>query len=288
VGDVVTTTEEVADSAPDESQSTQSAVTSNRHRTLSVRDVGVKSRFRYATALFAILGTLAGLLTLVAPAFRTLLVAFAGIGLFGALLLWTVTRDRFLSLSTAEAICEPLLRNQTVLTDSLELDGQPWYVPMSDGDVRLVVPSSDPDDQEEVREMATLGVGDDGQSLCTNAVGTSLLSETKLPGGSLPEPTHDTLELLADVACSQFELTDTIRRVDDGPGFALVSIEGETFADSDYLEYPVSSLLAVGLAKTLDQPVVISERNVDTATDSAEVQLEWMDSTPQVLTDRPE
>lgn len=259
-------------------------VSSERKRLMDTRDTGAQKRFRYAAICFAVLGILAGVGAVMRPALRTVFVPFAGIGLFAAILSATVIRERFVSASVAEAIHEPLTRNQEKIAARLELTGTPKYIPTDDSGVKLYIPNAEYSEKYGDPWNTNQVLGEDRLSLSLTPVGEELLARANLPDEDLPPQSHEIVELLAEVACSQFEIADSVTRLNDSPRSVTIRVEGNVIGEPTQIDNPTVSLFGTGLAACLDQPVKIVEGDKQSM-ETFSVKFGWNAPTSQTVLD---
>lgn len=206
---------------------------------------------RSASALVA-LGALAVLAAIVVPPVREVLLVLGAIGLFGGIITYYLTPERFVAAAVGERVYAAMAENQAAIADTLGLREETVYIP-DEHTVAVYVPDRAtetipaPVDGPIVTDPATRG-------LVLESTGAALLETLAAPASerSLPARAHT----LADALVEQFELVDAATvEVDAEMGRADVRLSGSTFGAPDRFDHPTVSLLAAGLADHLGEPV---------------------------------
>ncbi|QSG11343.1 putative membrane anchored protein with Ig-like domain [Halapricum desulfuricans] len=227
--------------------------------------------YRQTAVGLALLGLLAaGLVFAVQPGERQdILIAFAGVGLFGALLLYFLRPTVTAETDPAERVYRALAGNADALIDDADLSDRHVYLPTTyekDGftPVALYVPDSDQGEitidrnRRPLFDGATVTVPDDAAGVTLYPTGGALFDAFE--GLVVSELSTDPIELAA-------QLTDGVRlglllaedidiEVDAAAGTATAVVSGPRFGPATEFDHPVVSFLAVGFAVTLDVPVV--------------------------------
>lgn len=269
--------------AADESE--QGITVSSDRAQLLDWDIGIQSRYLFAAYCFTLLGVLSGAGAVLQPSMRSIFVVFAGVGLFSAILSVTVSRERFVPASVAEAIHDPLTENQESIAAILGLTGTPKYVPTDDGDVTLYIPKADFSEKYATQRNTDQVLAEDQLSLSLTPVGKRLLERANLPDDELPPQAHEIVELLADVACSQFEIADSVTRLNNTSRSVTLRVDGNVIGEPTQIDNPTVSLFATGLAIGLDQPIKIVD-GTKKSTETFNVKFGWHAPTSQTVIDK--
>jgi hypothetical protein len=207
------------------------------------------------------------------PAGRVVLIVLGATGLFGALLTWYLTPERFVAAEVGERIYAALARNLVGITDELGLADRRVYVPLPEAPHReavLYVPQSEAADLPSPATLETVFVVPDEpqyRGLAIRPTGEPLIEELQraAAGGfaTTPVPLADQL---TEGLREQFELVDTIHpELNPEDTRATFAISGSAYGDIDRFDHPVPSLLGSGFAVGLDTAVEIA---VDRTPDS--------------------
>jgi hypothetical protein len=197
---------------------------------------------------------------LVVPAARQVLLAFAGIGLFTAVLTYGLSEGSFIESRDGERVYGSCADNLAAIVAALDLDDERVYVPCSDaGDssVRLLVPGNV---DRCFREPADGSVVDpSGRGLLLEPTGAGLYDEFREaltePLASTPEPLA---EQLTDALLRRFEFVaaaDPVVHV--GERRVTVAVSEGAFGPIGRFDHPVASFLAVGFAAGLEREIVL-------------------------------
>jgi hypothetical protein len=232
-----------------------------------------RSNYRRTALGLALVGAFAAGAGVLFPGARTVLFALGATGLFGALLTYYLTPERFIAVSVGEAIYRAFADNGRALADDLGL-GDPVYVPREVADdVRLYVPQADTDGATELPDDDALDpgfvIGDGTRGLALVPTGDTLFEEFER---SLTGPLADTpgtlAEQLADGLAEQFELVDGAD-VDASSERVTVGISGSAYGDVGRFDHPVASFLAGGFARAFDVPTEATVTEADGQADVA-------------------
>lgn len=233
---------------------------------------------RTAMGLFAV-GSIAIGGAALFPAVRQILLALGSIGIFGSLLTYYLTPEKFVAATVGEQIYTAFAQTTENLTSELGLAQTQIYVP-TDGPIpaRLFVPQREDDDLPEPDELTNvLVVGtNETRGVSLLPTGSYLFREFEQ---TLTEPFGDTperaIQQLTDAVVEDFELARNIEIDSDRdatPSRITARISGSSFEQSERLDNPIASLLGVGLAVAVETAVT-----VDTVSDGDEllVTLQW-------------
>ena len=198
------------------------------------------------------------------PAERTVLLALGATGLFGGLLTWLLTPERFVAASVGEQTYAALADNFDRITAALGLQDDRVYLPVDhDGQTRiqLFVPQHAEYDLPDPDAMSTpFVVPENGRArgLAVRATGDELRDDIarSVPGEFATEPAM-ILEQVADGLVEQFELADSIT-VEASDGQATVGVTGSVYGDLDRFDHPIPSTFGATLSNQLDTAVSVS------------------------------
>jgi hypothetical protein len=187
---------------------------------------------------------------------RELLVALGFTGLFGAVLTYFLTPERFVSATIGEQIYTTLADNEAAIVDDLMLGGEPLLYPTPDADVpaRLFVPQvpeTVPADDSDLSTPFTTG---EVNGLALEPMGTALYRELQTVADRLPETPPEIATVVGEALIEQFELIDSVE-VDGDTERVTMAIDGSAYGPPDRFDHPVSSLLATTLAAELETVV---------------------------------
>lgn len=225
------------------------------------RELSAARRTSYRrTALgMAFLGGLSLLGAGLLPDVRNLLIALGGTGLFGAVLTYYLTPERFVAASVGEAVYTTLATNLESVAGELELSDSMVFVPV-DGDpaVRLYLPERPYEvggvpDSDRLRSTIVVGGGHRGLSLRPS--GDALRKELQEVAGPLSDDPGELVATVAEALVEQFELADVADPDVDGDGRATLRVSESAYGPVDRLDHPVASLLSTTLADALEEPV---------------------------------
>ncbi|WP_152418917.1 hypothetical protein [Natronorubrum sulfidifaciens] len=240
--------------------------------------------YRQSGRSLLFLGTLSGLGGLVFPETRALLFAIAATGLFGGVLTYSLSRDRFLSATVCEAIYTAVADTKSTLAAEQDFSGVPLYVPDDDGGASLFIPAGSEYENPDRDDDSPVSTGLE-HGITLTPTGADLVQEfERTVPNALSDAPSTLATRLADAVVEQFELarhvepTTTVR---DGRGRIAVAISGSALGDVDRFDHPITSFLAVGLAAGLERPVSLEvSPHADTADWLAVYRWERADDTP--------
>ena len=199
---------------------------------------------------------------------REVLLVVGSFGLFAAVLTRYLTPELFLPIDVAEGIYDSVDDTRSSLVAELDLIGDPQYVPIDRGTVRLFVPQR-PDgtlpDSEELRSTLVVPTDDDRRGVAFTPSGQTLFREfERTLTGSLGETPRAVATVLAEGTSEGLELVDgTDVEVDSATGRVTMRFAGVPFGAADRLDHPVVSFVGTGLANGLDTPVSIADARPD-------------------------
>jgi len=232
------------------------------------REVRRASQVRYRRSALA-LGAV-GVIGIAAawyfPSVRDVLLALGAIGVFGGVLTYYLTPERVLTASVAANLAETLAALDGELAAELGLrDDLRVYVPGrgGSGPVRLFVPQH-ANYRLPARLDSVFVVAEDerARGVALHPAGTALFEElAETLASPLSDEPADAAAQLAEAVVEQFELAAAID-VDAGDEAVSFGVRGAALGSPRQFDHPVPSLLAVGLATALEEPIAL-----DVATD---------------------
>jgi hypothetical protein len=243
---------------------------------------GRRSEYRRTALWLAAVGLLAAVGAAAFPASRTVLTALAGVGLFGAVLTYFLTPERFVSAATSERVYAAYAASAAEVVADLGLAGAPTYVRTEGANdfapVRLYVPrrSGAPVPPASALELPfVVGEDDAARGVTFTPVGAALYAELR-DAALEPIPTDPAAlgEYLASALVDAFELAGDARATaDTGAGRLVVAVTDSAYGPVDRFDHPVVSLLAAGVATAVGTPVEATTVRGDA--DDWLVTLEW-------------
>lgn len=222
-----------------------------------------RSSYRRSALGLAVVGGLAVAGAVLFPAAREVLLALGGTGLFGAVLTYYLTPERFIAADVGTAVYGAMADTEGAIVDDLGLTEETVYVPTdaSNPEAWLFVPQhveyEIPDDDALASPFV---VGDEAneRGVSIRPTGSPLVREfDAVRTGDPGDDPAAAIDQLADAVTEQFELAEGLdadiardeRRV-------TVAVTDSSFGAVDRFDHPIPSVLAVGLAVALDAPVV--------------------------------
>ena len=219
-----------------------------------------QSQYRRTAAGLGAVGICAVLAAVVFPDGREVLFALAAVGLFGGILTYYLTPERFVAADVGERIYAGMAANETAVVEELGLSGDRIYLSTGDAErTRLYVPQqprrvSDalPDEIE-----GPILTDPDTRGLALVPTGATLFEEfERTVTDDLAATPAALATQLADGLVEQFELAGGAEPdVDPTAGRATVAISDSAFGDVDRFDHPIASFLAVGFVAGLDRPI---------------------------------
>lgn len=204
------------------------------------------------------------------PPAREVLVTLGAIGLFGAVLTYFLTPERFVAADVGERVYAACAGNLAAVAAALGLREARYYLP-TDGAAaaRLFVPLAP--EPAFPTEGGPILLEEDRRGLLLEPTGAALFREFEraLAGELAPEPAALAAQL-CDGLVEGFELARAATpEVDPDGGRVTVAVSGSAFGDVDRFDHPIPSLLATGLAAGLDRPVTV-------AVDPGDERADWL------------
>lgn len=246
-----------------------------------------RSRYRGTAIALCGVGIGCGLLGVVLPAASTVLFALAGTGVFGGVLTYFLTPERFISADVGQRVYTATAESFERLCSELGLSDRRVYVAAeteteTETETATQAPTESwlfvPQTQETAIPEpdafeSTLLVEDGHRGLSVRPTGSGLFAAFN---NSLTEPLGTTADTvcaqLSDAIVEDFELAQTVEYdTDPDNGRASLQLTEALYGAGNRFDHPIVSLLAVGLATGLEKPV---ETEV-TATEPLSVTLRW-------------
>ena len=230
-----------------------------------------RTSYRRSAAGMGLLGALALAGAYLFPGVRTVLVALGGTGLFGAVLTYYLTPDRFVGAGVAAGVYDALAGDLEAVAAEFELSETAVYVPGGgDPSIRLYIPEQPPNvaglpDDDALRNA--LVVAPDHRGLSLRPTGGALYAELEEAAAPLPEAPPALAATVGEALVEQFELVETADPdLDLDESRATFRVTDSAYGHVDRLDHPVGSLVATALASVLERPV---ELDVTAADDPA-------------------
>lgn len=214
-----------------------------------------QSAYRRTALGLAAIGGVAGLGAVLFPAERDVLLILAAIGLFGGLLTYYLTPERFVAADVAERVYDALATTEADLAADLGLSDEHVYLPTG-ASATLFVPQHDTDPLPDPAAIeGPLVVTDETRGLAFTPSGARLFEEfDRTLSGPLADSPGPLARQVTDALAETFELVDgTDIDLDTDAGRCTVAIRGSAYPDG--FDTPAASLLAVAFAVGLDQPI---------------------------------
>lgn len=213
-----------------------------------------RDRFRIAAGLLVGLGLVAVAGAWYVPAERTLLVVAGGIGVFGGVLTYYLTRGRFVPAPVSRGVQGAMAANQAALLEEFDGTVSQVYLPSEEGCVLSVRGQGEP--LPAVEELTVPQVAlSTGEGLALVPTGEPLLDEVE---ATLHEPLSGDPEILASQIAEGLQETLEIARVsgsslDVAAGRLEVELTDTVYRSG--FDTPAVSFVAVALATGLGRPV---------------------------------
>ena len=218
-----------------------------------------RSRYRRAAIGLALVGVTAVAAGAVFPAGREVLFVLGATGLFGGLLTYYLTPERFVAADVGERVYRALATNEEAVVDELGLRDERVYLPAADATgPRLFVPQRAEFEFPEARSR-TFVTDDASRGLLLTPTGAGLYEAFESGVVGSPDSTPGVLAAqLADALVAQFELARSVESdVDLENQRVTFAVSGGAFEPLDRIDNPIASFLTVGVASGLDRPVAL-------------------------------
>jgi hypothetical protein len=222
-------------------------------------------RYRYTALGLALVGTLALFGAALFPTVETILIALGGTGIFGAILTYFLTPERFVSATVGERVYGTLADNEAAIVDDLDLRGAPVVVPAtgSAAPARLFVPQLPDTETPEDEALRAPFVAGESNGLAVEPTGAALYEVLTDATGAMPDEAGGVAVTAGDALVEQFELVDAVDVDSDEEGRVTMAVDGSAYGPIDRFDHPVASLLATTLAVELDTPVTVVVESAD-------------------------
>ena len=223
-----------------------------------------QTQYRRTALGLVFIGLLAAAAAVLLPGARDVLFALGSIGLFGAVLTYYLTPERFVSADVGRDVFAALAGNEAALVDELGLSETRLYVPTERGDdpVRLFVPQREaysiPEDAA-LSDSIVVTETDDTRGVAFTPSGGPLYEAFEAArSGPAAETPEAIATQLTDALVEQLELVDSATpELDPDESGLTVAIDDTVYGRLDRFDHPVASVIAVGLADGLDTPVTL-------------------------------
>jgi len=270
--------------AGDEPADRVDALAAQNHRLRTAYADATASQYRFTAVGLVGVGIVALLGALAFPSVREVLLAVGATGVvLGILSVYLApSTDRPETLDAT--LYGTLAANQSGICTALGLCDERAYVPRGDGRVRLFVPRESRGDRPTRADLpsdAALADPVVGESVVDgpdssrgtgsprgaafDPTGASLVTELETSDGELAGLSADrAADRLADALAGRFRLIERVDAVADAEaGEARVTVGENALAPVDGFDHPVVSVVGVGLARALDQPVTVAVESDD-------------------------
>ncbi|MFP8891088.1 hypothetical protein ACLI4U_15165 [Natrialbaceae archaeon A-CW2] len=215
------------------------------------------SAYRRTAAGMGAIGVVAVAGGLLFPGARDVLFILGAIGLFGGLLTYYLTPERFVAADVGERVYAAAAANQASITEHLGLRPEQYYVQIRDTVYVFVPLHADAEVPENAHGPFVLE--EDQRGVLLETAGDRLFRafEQTLSGSLASSPTP-LAQQLCDGLVEQFELaTRATPDVDGEDGRVTIAVTGSAFGAVDRFDHPIPSFLAAGLATGLERPVTL-------------------------------
>lgn len=220
------------------------------------------ARHRRSAAGLAALGVVAAAAALAFPGARDVLFALAATGLFAALLTVYLAPVRFVAADVGGAAYEAHADSVDAMAGELGLADARVYVPRDAAadPARLFLPQHADyalPDGDALADPFVVTADPGARGLSLHPTGVPLVRELRSAvRGSLADEPGALADQLTEGVVEAFELAESAA-ADVEPGRVTVAVSGAAFGDVERVDHPVASLLAVGLAVGLGEPVAV-------------------------------
>ncbi|WP_435196333.1 hypothetical protein [Natronomonas sp. EA1] len=216
-----------------------------------------RSRYRKSALGLFVVGGVAALAAFIFPAAADVLFALAAVGAFGGVLTLYLTPERFVPASAAERVYAAYATSESELSAALGLSTTRTYVP-TDGEqpARLFIPQhadAPVPAADAITDPLVATAETRGRTLVPTGATLFDAVESTFTGGIADEP-RTIADQLADALTEGFELADRVE-TDLAAGRATFAVSGSAFDEG--FDTPPASLIGVGFAVGLDEPVEV-------------------------------
>lgn len=225
-----------------------------------------QSQYRRTGLTMAGLGVIVGGLGMLFPSSQTVLFALAGAGLFGAILIYFLTPEQFVSAAVGERTYAAHAEMGTELIDSLGLSETTIYLPTenssgADAGVRVFVPHHRNYELPPADEVTSLFVVTDDErhrGVAVPPTGAGLFREFESMVNDTADDLPELADQLADALVEGFELvgsaTPDVNETDER---VSIGVSDSRYGAVDRFDHPIASFIAVGIARWADRPVTL-------------------------------
>lgn len=222
-----------------------------------------QTTYRRSALALGLLGAVAVAGGVLFPDARDVLLILGAIGLFGAVLTYYLTPERFIAATVAERVYDAFAANEAALVAALGLSETRLYLPVRD-DVTLYVPQhrDDPVPDPDAFD-GPIVVTADARGLALTPTGARLVEELERSlAGPLADAPAPLVAQLTDALVESVALVDgTDVDLDADDGRVTVVLRGSLYPDG--FDTPPASLLAVGLVTGLDATIRMETSSTD-------------------------
>ncbi|WP_436932589.1 hypothetical protein [Halosimplex halobium] len=241
-----------------------------------------QTQYRRTALGLAGLGALAVGGGLALPGVREVLFVLGAIGLFSGILTYYLTPERFLAADVSTAVYDVLVDDRVAIIDELGLADERVYVPVGERNsrVRLFVPQSAeyelPSD-DELEAFHVVPESDSERGVALRPTGEPLYQSFEdAVSGPVSETPAALATQLTDALVEQFDLvTETNVDINADEGRLTVGVDETVYGSANRIDHPVASVLAVGLARQLGQPVTVETRASADARMAFQITCRW-------------
>ena len=231
----------------------------NRRLRNDYRRIRQKQYRRTAVGLL-VTGVFSVVAAQLAPMSRDVLYALGFTGVFGGILVYYLTPERFVTASVAEHIYDALRENESDIVSELDLEDSRYYLPtpsLVDSNVRLYIPLN-PVHQlptgGDLDSVFTLGDEDEKHGVSFHPVGDRMVQEVEKSMAADSDDVASVSNLVVDAVVGDFELVESADWEKHEKG-VTVGVE-EPVIDPG-LDDPVTSFIASGYAYWLEENIEV-------------------------------
>jgi len=215
---------------------------------------------------FFIVGLTFGAVGVFAETNSSVLIGLAGVGIFGGLLIVFITRsqedhNRMLHISYSH-----YQESLATLATGLDLQGNPRYIPLEKGTVKMFIPESDFDTTptKEILNSGVVQVEDGGIVQKPSGAPLYDLLDDRL--AELPQNPKQIYDEMIRSFRTELNMTGRMRYEGNGDDWLTVQISGDCAGDTEKIDHPISSCLAVCIAEIYETPVHVHSTTNDDKT----------------------
>ncbi|WP_459191548.1 hypothetical protein [Halosimplex sp. J119] len=239
------------------------------------------AQYRRTAVGLAALGFIGVVWAALIPSLRDILLVLGSIGLFGGLLTFYLTPERFVAADVGRGVFETMADDRAALVAELGLTDQRVYTPVGDASerVRLFVPQYEDYElpgRDALADSLVVPAAEAGRGATFAPAGRPLYESfaEALPDEP-PEQPGPLAQQVGDALVEQFELLDRTRVDASEAGRLTVGVSETVYGPADRFDNPVVSLYAVALARALDRPVSVEVDAVEDGRDAHLLTVRW-------------